>query len=233
LVSSRTGSGAAALCERIAVAAHHGQAPLPRAAEVVRTTFGVDRVSVARIDPAAGSFEIVAESGARLLAPGTVLPVDTCSYFAGAPDGRVFGNGDFDASSGFRRPLDGVILAAGFHSGCSVPIHREGRAVAALSLSAAGRRVEMPRLADVLGGIGDALLPALDVRPPAPDPGLTQRERQLLELLEEGLRFKQLARRLGISEATAKTHGRNLFRKLGASSRAEAVHLARERGLLA
>ena len=51
-------------------------------------------------------------------------------------------------------------------------------------------------------------------------------------LLDEGLRFKQIARRLGISEATGKTHGRNLFRKLGASSRAEAVHLARERGLL-
>jgi DNA-binding NarL/FixJ family response regulator len=112
-----------------------------------------------------------------------------------------------------------------------VPIRRGGSAVAALSLSAGGRRVEMPRLADVLEGVGDVLLPALDVRP-APDPGLTQRERQLLELLDEGLRFKQIARRLGVSEATSKTHGRNLFRKLGASSRAEAVHLARERGLL-
>jgi DNA-binding CsgD family transcriptional regulator len=226
------GNVRAALLERIAVAAHRGEAPLPRAAEVVRTTFDVDRVSVARIDTAAGSFEIVAESGAPLLAPGTVLPVDTCSYFAGAPDGRVFGNGDFDASSGFRRPLDGVILAAGFHSGCSVPIHRGGRAVAALSLSAAGRRVDMPRLADALEGVGDVLLPALEVHAAAFDPGLTHRERQLLELLDEGLRFKQIARRLGISEATAKTHGRNLFRKLGASSRAETVHLARERGLL-
>jgi DNA-binding CsgD family transcriptional regulator len=222
----------AALVERIAAAADRGQAPLPRAAELVRATFNVDRVSVARIDTYAGSFEILAESGARLLAPGTVLPVDTCSYFAGAPDGRVFGNGDFDASSGFRRPLDGVIIAAGFHSGCSVPIHRRDRAVAALSLSAVGRRVEMPRLANALEGLGDVLLAALDVRPPAPDPGLTQRERQLLELLDEGLRFKQLARRLGISEATAKTHARHLFRKLDASSRAEAVHLARERGLL-
>src|SRR4051794_10783324 len=182
-MSSRVGDGRAALLERIAAAAHRGQAPLSRAAELVRTTFGVDRVSVARIDPAAGSFEIVAESGARLLAPGTVLPVDTCSYFAGAPDGRVFGNGDFDASAGFRRPLDGVILATGFHSGCSVPIRRGGAAVAALSLSSAGRRVEMPRLAGVLEDVGDALLAALEVRPPAPDPGLTQRERQLLELL--------------------------------------------------
>lgn len=222
----------AALLERVAAAAHRGEAPLPRAAELVRTTFGVDRVSVARIDPAAGTFEIVAESGARLLAPGTMLPVDTCSYFAGAPDGRVFVNGDFDASSAFRRPLDGVIIAAGFHSGCSVPIHRGTRTVAALSLSAVGRRGEMPRLADVLEVIGDGLLPALEVHGPVLDPGLTPRERQLLELLDEGLRFKQLARRLSISEATAKTHGRNLFRKLGASSRAEAVHLARHRGLL-
>jgi DNA-binding CsgD family transcriptional regulator len=222
----------AALVERIAAATDRGEAPLPRAAEFLRTAFDVDRVSVARIDTAAGLFEIVAESGARLLAPGTVLPVDTCSYFAGAPDGRAFGVGDFDASLRFRRPLDGVILAAGFHSGCSVPIRCGGRPVAALSLSAAGPRVEMPRLADVLEAVGDALLPALDARPAAPGPGLTRRERQLLELLDAGLRFKQLARRLGISEATAKTHGRNLFRKLDASSRAEAVHLARERGLL-
>ena len=220
----------AALAERIAAAADRGEAPLPRAAELVRTAFGVDRVSVARIDTAAGSFEIVAESGAPLLAPGTVLPVEKCSYFAGAPEGRVFGNADFDHSSSFRRPLDWVILAAGFHSGCSVPIYRGSRAIAALSLSALARRVEMPRLAGALEGMGDLLVPALDVR--LPDPGLTRRERQLLELLDEGLRFKQLARRLDISEATAKTHGRNLFRKLRASSRAEAVHLARERGLL-
>jgi DNA-binding CsgD family transcriptional regulator len=214
----------AALAERIAAAGS-----LPHIAELVRTAFGVDRVSVARIDAGAGSFEIVAESGAPLLAPGTVLPVDTCSYFAGAPEGRVFGNADFDHSAGFRRPLDGVILAAGFHSGCSVPIYRGSRAIAALSLSALGPRGEMPRLAGALEGVCDVLVPALDV---FRDPGLTRRERQLLELLDEGLRFKQLARRLGISEATAKTHGRNLFGKLGASSRAEAVHLARERGLL-
>jgi DNA-binding CsgD family transcriptional regulator len=121
-----------------------------------------------------------------------------------------------------------VILAAGFRSGCSVPVYRGSRAVAALSLSALRRRAEMPRLAAVLEAAGDALLAALE----APDPGLTPRERQLLGLLDQGLRFKQVARRLGISEATAKTHARHLFRKLGASSRAEAVHLARLRGLL-
>ena len=82
--------------------------------------------------------------------------------------------------------------------------------------------------------LGAALAPLLAVGVPrAEGVALTERERQLLQSLEEGLRFKQIAPRLGISEATAKTHARNLFRKLDATSRAEAVHAARERGVLA
>jgi LuxR family maltose regulon positive regulatory protein len=119
---------------------------------------------------------------------------------------------------------------AGYHSGCSVPIRHDGRPVGALSLSDSQHRPEMTSLLDELEVVGELLGPALVCRGAA---RLTRREDELLALLDEGLRFKQVARRLGISEATAKTHGRNLFRKLGASSRAEAVHRARERGLLA
>ena len=54
----------------------------------------------------------------------------------------------------------------------------------------------------------------------------------MLGALEAGLRFKQVALALGISEATAKTHGRNLFRKLDVTSRAEAVHAARLLGIV-
>lgn len=64
-------------------------------------------------------------------------------------------------------------------------------------------------------------------------PGESASARKLVGALDEGLRFKQVARRLGITEATAKTHARNLFRKLGATSRGEAVRAARDRGLLA
>jgi DNA-binding NarL/FixJ family response regulator len=90
----------------------------------------------------------------------------------------------------------------------------------------------MDALATDLGAVADLLTEGL--RPVNADAllRLTAREDELLVGLEEGLRFKQIARRLGISEATAKTHGRNLFRKLGATSRAEAVHAARVRGLL-
>jgi DNA-binding NarL/FixJ family response regulator len=102
-----------------------------------------------------------------------------------------------------------------------------------VSLSATATRPDMDALAEQLGAVAGGLAVALQPVPDDDAPQLTAREGELLEGLEEGLRFKQIARRLEISEATAKTHGRNLFRKLGATSRAEAVHAARVRGLLA
>jgi DNA-binding NarL/FixJ family response regulator len=61
---------------------------------------------------------------------------------------------------------------------------------------------------------------------------LTPREREVLELIAEGLPNKAIARELGISEHTAKFHVGSVLGKLGASSRAEAVTLATRRGLL-
>jgi DNA-binding NarL/FixJ family response regulator len=57
-------------------------------------------------------------------------------------------------------------------------------------------------------------------------PHLSPRERELLPLLAEGLLNKQIARHLGVSEATVKGYLRQLFEKLGASDRAHAVALA-------
>ena len=202
-------------------------------------------MSLARIDLRTSRFEIAAEAGAELLAPGTALPLSTCSYFAQVAEGRAFHDDDFDHSRAFDRPVDGVILATGFHSGCSVPLRDRGEVVGAISLSASrpGRAMadlvaELEPLADVLVARIDGLRIEAAVRAlrsaerARPVEVLTVRERELLDCLEEGLRFKQAARRLGISEATAKTHARNLFRKLGATSRAEAVHAGRVRGLL-
>jgi DNA-binding CsgD family transcriptional regulator len=202
---------------------------------VLRGAFEVDRVSVARIDLAARRFEIAADVGAKLLAPGTELPVSTCSYFAQVAEGHAFHDEDFDASDAFDRPLDSIVLLTGFHSGCSVPLRADGRVVGALSLSATASHRAMRDVVAELEPLGDVLAAPLVAAPPRRDPAvaLTARERELLQRLEEGLRFKQIAWRLGISEATAKTHARNLFRKLDATSRAEAVHAAREHGLFA
>ena len=64
------------------------------------------------------------------------------------------------------------------------------------------------------------------------DDELTQRELEVLALIREGCRNKQVARRLGISETTVNFHIRNLVQKLGANDRAHAVAIAIRRGLV-
>ena len=61
---------------------------------------------------------------------------------------------------------------------------------------------------------------------------LTNREREVLALLADGLGNKQIAARLGISINTVKTHMELLFEKLDVSSRAEAVATGVCQGLL-
>lgn len=79
----------------------------------------------------------------------------------------------------------------------------------------------------------DSLAPAEPTRASAgAGTVLTNREREILALLADGLANKQIAARLGISKNTVKTHLELLFDKLGVSSRAEAVATGVRRGLL-
>jgi len=63
-------------------------------------------------------------------------------------------------------------------------------------------------------------------------PALTIRERAVLQRVPYGERNKEIAARLGISEPTVKTHLANIYYKLGVDSRASAVAIAIERGIL-
>ena len=63
-------------------------------------------------------------------------------------------------------------------------------------------------------------------------PGLTRREVTLLKLLARGMSNKAIARDLGISDGTVKTHARSIFSKLGANNRTQAVAVAGRRGIL-
>jgi DNA-binding NarL/FixJ family response regulator len=78
----------------------------------------------------------------------------------------------------------------------------------------------------------DSPVPARPIRSDAVGTVLTNREREILALLADGLANKQIAARLGISKNTVKTHLELLFDKLGVSSRAEAVATGVRRGLL-
>jgi DNA-binding CsgD family transcriptional regulator len=61
---------------------------------------------------------------------------------------------------------------------------------------------------------------------------LTLREEEVLRLMSDGLRNKEIAARLGISERTATFHVGNVLSKLGAEGRVDAIHIARQRGLV-
>lgn len=90
--------------------------------------------------------------------------------------------------------------------------------------------------------IDAALAPALTASGPTPRPltgkpragggELTDRERQVVTLLAEGLSNKLIADRLGISDHTAKFHVNGVMAKLGAGTRTEAVVEAVRRGLV-
>ncbi|MEZ4424732.1 MAG: LuxR C-terminal-related transcriptional regulator [Gemmatimonadota bacterium] len=62
--------------------------------------------------------------------------------------------------------------------------------------------------------------------------GLTPRELEMLELAAEGLSTKEIAARSHVSANTVKTHLGNLFTKLGARRRTQAVQRGRELGLI-
>jgi two-component system NarL family response regulator len=63
-------------------------------------------------------------------------------------------------------------------------------------------------------------------------PSLTQRELDVLQQLAQGRSNKDIARRLDITEGTAKTHVKAILTKLDAISRTEAVAVAHRRGLV-
>ena len=61
---------------------------------------------------------------------------------------------------------------------------------------------------------------------------LTLREIEVIELLCEGLRNAEIAKRLSISHRTVEAHVSSIISKLGAQSRAEAVRIAVEKNLI-
>ncbi|UVI35603.1 response regulator [Brevibacterium spongiae] len=65
-----------------------------------------------------------------------------------------------------------------------------------------------------------------------PGPKLTRRERDVVKLLATGASNAQIAQELFVTEATVKSHLVNVFTKLGVDSRARAIRVAEDQGLV-
>jgi DNA-binding NarL/FixJ family response regulator len=121
----------------------------------------------------------------------------------------------------------------------------------ALRVGASGFLVKDTEPVDLLRGLravaaGDALLsPGVTrrliaefasrgraPRTPRELAGLTEREREVMALVGEGLSNEEIAERLVVSPATAKTHVSRAMVKLGARDRAQLVVFAYEAGLV-
>ena len=67
---------------------------------------------------------------------------------------------------------------------------------------------------------------------PVDSRGLTPRQCEVIELMHQGLPNKTIARRLGLSENTVRRHVQDILAFFDVGSRAEAVFVARQRGLV-
>jgi two-component system, NarL family, nitrate/nitrite response regulator NarL len=95
----------------------------------------------------------------------------------------------------------------------------------AIAAVARGRTVVAPELQAGVAG-------EIRLRGASDRPAMTDRERETLTLIAEGLSAPEIGRVLHLSTATIKTHLRHIYEKLGVSERAAAVAEAMRRGLL-
>lgn len=85
---------------------------------------------------------------------------------------------------------------------------------------------------------GESYFPSFALAGDAADSGaednllshLDERERTILDMVVEGRTNKEIARALDLQEVTIKVQTRNIYRKLGAANRSQAVRIAMENG---
>lgn len=119
---------------------------------------------------------------------------------------------------------DAQIFAA-MEAGASAFLNKEARGSEVVT--AAGHAARAPR-SFLCSGLTGAVMR----RAATAASQLSPREQEILELLAEGLRAGDIARRLYLGESTVKTHITHLYEKLGAANRAQALVTAMRRGLL-
>lgn len=180
------------------------------------------------------AFEVVGEAGsvAEAVAMDAELSPDVVVMDVRLPDGSGL---DATKKIRARRPDVGIVVLTMYagdqqmfdalESGASAFVAKS--APAEEVVNAARHAAAAPAnfsAADLAGAMRRRLDPQ--------GPRLTEREREILDLLSDGLAIPAIAKQLYISESTAKTHVSKLYEKLGAANRAQALMTAMRAGLI-
>lgn len=133
-----------------------------------------------------------------------------------------------------QEPAPAVIILTTFD--------RDAEILGAIEAGAAGYLLKDIAPEDIVRAIRQAAAGGLVLTPElservvqvmrAPRVRLTERELEVLRLLDTGSPNREIAKTLFVTEATVKTHLVHVFEKLGADSRARALAIARESGLI-
>jgi two-component system, NarL family, response regulator len=129
------------------------------------------------------------------------------------PNARVVALTTFDGDTDIHRALSAGACAYLLKDALV------GELVAAIRSAVAGRRLIPPAVASRLAEF-------------TPRVELTAREQEVLQLVADGLRNKEIARVIGRSNETVKDHLQSILQKLGARDRTQAVTLALQRGII-
>ncbi len=105
---------------------------------------------------------------------------------------------------------------------------------AALDAGADGFAVKSSGRSEILAAVESVLAGNRYIAPGVerPEPGLSARERQILQLTAQGKSRKEVAFALGISEKTVAFHRNNLKQKVGLRTTAQLTHYALDQGLI-
>ena len=140
---------------------------------------------------------------------------DTLVVTMFADDAHVIGSIEAGATGYLLKDASAARIAAAIHE-----VHEGGSPIS----PSIARRV----LARFRGGVAAPDAPA----PPSEPSPLSESETELLRLIAKGFSFEAVAEVLCISPHTVVTHVKNIYKKLAVHSRGEAVHEARQMGLL-
>jgi DNA-binding NarL/FixJ family response regulator len=180
-----------------------------------------DMVVVGEAGDSASAVSLVAEARPNVVLldveiPGEDVTATVHRIRTLSPDSKVIILSMYDGPQLLRS-----LLAAGVRGYLLKSVHRQELVAAIRSAHSDNGRVV---LAVSQESLAQAQEPASDV--------LSAREREVLELTAQALSNTQIASRLSLTEATVKRHLRNIFVKLGAVSRIDAVNKATAASLI-